>query len=743
MTHLKKFFSSLKKRKELLIIITAALLIELVSVVQHYSTYDLLEEQLEKRAESELTMKAILTRGALNSAEDILENHIWDIRRSLSYPDSMNHAVRRLVEKNRYVCGGFMAFHPYYYPEKGKLYEPYARVADEDSIVMSQIAGAHHDYTKYDFYKEIITSGKAHWVDPYVDNEGAQTIITSYVMKVCDAKDSLAGVVGIDVSLEWLRDTIEKRHVYPSSFNLLLTESGKTIIEPSEERVSKKTSSYIANLINDSTVERQFSRSGRSKKLRFKYDGQKGTVFYANMKGKPRWQIVVVCHDDEVYGALNKLRVYIGLLMLSAIGILLFMIGNFARKERQLNKKNIEQERMGSELRIASSIQQSMINIEDPSLAKTKDLNVWGVLIPAKEVGGDLYNAFMRDDKLFFCIGDVSGKGVPSALIMAVIKTLFRSIASRENNPAHIMTQLNETACRNNRENIFVTMFVGVLDLPTGRLRYCNAGHELPVIVRKKEKPQRDAIMDCRFIDAKPNLPIGLFDDFKYEMQEITLQGGSALFLYTDGLTEGRNPGNEQYGTKRMMSALAGCDTIDSKSLVEYMVQKQNTFAESAEQGDDLTLLALCYAPVADQNLLDETLVLQNDVKQVATLNTFISDIAHRLNISKSLTYQLKLALEEAVVNVMEYAYPRGTSGNIDIRVTSNGKRLKFIISDAGIAFNPTEAATADTTLTAEERPVGGLGIFLVRELMDSINYERTNGKNVLTMRKDYSSPQF
>ena len=109
MTHLKKFFSSLKKRKELLIIITAALLIELVSVVQHYSTYDLLEEQLEKRAESELTMKAILTRGALNSAEDILENHIWDIRRSLSYPDSMNHAVRRLVEKNRYVCGGFMA----------------------------------------------------------------------------------------------------------------------------------------------------------------------------------------------------------------------------------------------------------------------------------------------------------------------------------------------------------------------------------------------------------------------------------------------------------------------------------------------------------------------------------------------------------------------------------------------------------------------------------------------------------
>ena len=736
---MKRIFSSLKKRKELLIIIIAALLIELVSVVQHYSTYDLLEEQLEKRAESELTLKAILIKGALNSAEDILENHVWDIQRSLHNPDSIYHAVRRLVEKNRYVCGGSMAFQPYYYQEKGELFEPYAHVVNEDSIVLSQIASPHHDYTKYDFYQQVIKTGKPQWAEPYVDNEGAQRVVTSYLMAIRDEKDSLAGAVCIDVSLEWLSDTIEKKHVYPSSFNLLLTEDGKTIVQPSEERASKSTSDYIASLINDSTVERQLSRSGRSKMLRFKYDGQKGTVFYANMKGQPHWQMVVVCHDNEVYGALNKLRLYIGLLMLTAFGVLLFMIGNFVRKERQLNKKNLEQERLGSELRIANDIQQAMINIEDPSLAKTKDLNVWGVLLPAKEVGGDLYNAFLRDDKLFFCIGDVSGKGVPSALIMAVIKSLFRNIASRENNPAHIMTQLNEMACRNNKQNIFVTLFVGVLDLPSGHLRYCNAGHELPVILRKNLE---EGIMDCQVLNAKPNLPIGLFDDFEYEMQKTTLQGGSALFLYTDGLTEGRNLKNEQYGRERMMDALAACDTIESKPLVDYMVSQHGAFVQSAEQGDDLTLLVLTYSPVVEQNLLDETLVLQNDVKQVPTLNTFITDVTQRLNISKTLTYQLKLALEEAVVNVMEYAYPKGNKGDISVRVTSNGKRLKIIITDKGVAFNPTEAATADTTLSAEDRPVGGLGIFLVRELMDSINYERTDGCNVLTMRKDYSSDE-
>ncbi len=736
---MKTIFSTLKRRKELLIIITAALLIELVSVVQHYSTYDLLEEQLEKRAESELTMKAILTRGALNSAEDILENHIWDVQRHLSNPDSMNHVVRRFVEKNRYVCGGFVGFQPNYYPEKGELFEPYARVVSEDCIVMNQIASAQHDYTKYDFYQDVLTTGTPQWAEPYVDREGAMELITSYLMPVRDKDGAVAGVAGVDLSLEWLSDTLQKKHVYPSSFNLLLTEGGEIIVKPSEESVSSSTAEYIAKLINDSTVERKFSCSGRSKMLRFKLDGQKGTVFYASMKGKPHWQIAVVCHDNEVFGALNKLRLFIGLLMLSAFAILLFMIWNFARKERQLNKKNLEQERIGSELRIASGIQQAILNMDDPVLAKTKDLEVWGTLIPAKEVGGDLYNAFIRDDKLFFCIGDVSGKGVPSAIIMAVVNSVFRTIASRENNPSHIMTQLNEMACRNNKENIFVTMFVGVLDLPTGHLRYCNAGHELPVIVRKNGKAQEKTAVECSFLNAKPNLPIGLFDDFKYEMQSMTLQGGSALFLYTDGLTEGRNPKNEQFGRERMMAVLSASTTIDPKRLAEAVVNEQHTFAQSTEQNDDLTLLAISYDPVIDENLLEETLTLQNDVKQVAKLNAFMTDITERLGISKPQTYQLKLALEEAVVNVMEYAYPKDTTGDIHIKATSNGKRLKIIITDMGTAFNPTERATADTTLSVEDRPVGGLGIFLVRELMDSINYERIAGKNVLTMRKDYS----
>jgi sigma-B regulation protein RsbU (phosphoserine phosphatase) len=378
-----------------------------------------------------------------------------------------------------------------------------------------------------------------------------------------------------------------------------------------------------------------------------------------------------------------------------------------------------------------------MIATNDPNLTATNDVSVWGQLIPAKEVGGDLYNAFIRDGKLFFCIGDVSGKGVPSALIMAVTQALFRNIATRENNPAHIMAQLNETACRNNKSNYFATLFVGVLDLPSGHLRFCNAGHEVPILLT-----QSGGKVECRMLEVEPHLPIGLFDDFRYEMQEIVMQKDASLFLYTDGLTEGRSPKNEPFGMERIMQALADGHTVDAQPLVENMVRRYSDFVGTAPQRDDLTLLALHYSPVEENCLLDEELVLQNDISQVTQLGAMIKETAQRLNIPKSLAYQLRLAMEEAVVNIIDYAYPAGTSGDIRVRETFNGQRLKFVITDTGVAFNPTEASIADTSLSAEDRPVGGLGILLVRKLMDAINYERIDGKNILTLTKTINVKQ-
>lgn len=237
-------------------------------------------------------------------------------------------------------------------------------------------------------------------------------------------------------------------------------------------------------------------------------------------------------------------------------------------------------------------------------------------------------------------------------------------------------------------------------------------------------------------LDCLPNLPIGILDDFDYQMQSMTMKPGSALFLYTDGLTEARNEENKLLGREAVLQMVSKFNTSEPKELVAKAIQAWHAFVGSTEQSDDLTLLAVRYTPMHAQELFSEALTLGNDVQEVEALGAFVKGIAAKLSLERSLASKLRLAVEEAVVNVMEYAYPKGTTGQVDIRATSDGQRLRFVITDNGIPFNPTEVSQADTTLSAEERPVGGLGILLVRQLMDSINYERIGTQNVLTLQK-------
>jgi sigma-B regulation protein RsbU (phosphoserine phosphatase) len=360
------------------------------------------------------------------------------------------------------------------------------------------------------------------------------------------------------------------------------------------------------------------------------------------------------------------------------------------------------------------------------------DCDVVGLLDPARMVGGDLYDHFIRDEKLYFCIGDVSGKGVPAALVMAVAHTLFRSISAHESNPARIMQALNETSCQRNEQNMFVTMFIGVLDLPTGRLRYCNAGHDKPFVIGEETKQ----------LPAKPHLPLGVMDNMIYTTQETVLQSGESLFLYTDGLTEAMNESHEQFGLKRVEKGLQDC--IGNKpnvaeKIIRTMTNRVNAFVDGAEQSDDLTMLAIHYTPQEKPIVFCETLNLNNKVSEITKLNAFVKSATTALNMETGLANQIKLAVEEAVTNIIDYAYQNGTEGNISVTIEADESRIRFIITDSGAEFDPTSVSKADTTLSVEERPIGGLGVFLVRNLMDSINYERVDGKNVLRMEKRYA----
>ena len=243
-----------------------------------------------------------------------------------------------------------------------------------------QIGGPDHDYTTSVFYQQAIAANDALWIDPYEDTAGAQTSVISYTKPIYDKRRELAGVVCVDVALNWLRDTIDRRHIYPSSFVILLTEDGRPIIRPSESRISMEVSDAIIRLINDSTVAREKSSNGRTTKIYFDTDKRDGTIFYANLKGKPHWLLAVVCYDDEVYGPFLQLRLRLLLLSLLAFGILLYMIYSFARNEKKLMKQSLEQERIGSELRIASEIQTQMLPRENS--VTRDDVDIYGLLAP-------------------------------------------------------------------------------------------------------------------------------------------------------------------------------------------------------------------------------------------------------------------------------------------------------------------------------------------------------------------------
>ena len=730
-----KWITSRNVKMNIGISILVAVLLEVLSAAQYYYAHNLLQGELEERVVAELGFKDFLLRETLQSAEQTMLEHMWEMNRDLSHPDSMFNILRSMVAANDKIVGSCLAFVPNYYPEKGRLFEPYA-YEENGQVKVNELAGNDtHDYTSHPAFLKIMKTGKPFWCDPYDDYamNGKLQSLTTYSYPLKDAQGRIAATCGIDVSLSWLGDTLNAQHLHSSSFFLFLTRNGQLIAGPPVQRVSKKRLDTVLSLINDSTVSHRLTSNGKVKVIEY-YDEERkdeGSIYYSDMHGNLGWQVALVCYENEVYGKLRTMRFYITLLMLGGFILMLFIIHRMVKNTAILHRVELRQERIDGELRIAKNIQMQMLPKQFPPYPERNDLDIYGTLVPAREVGGDLFDFFLRDEKLFFCIGDVSGKGVPSAMVMAQTLSLFRMAAAHERNLARIMQRLNEVLCEGNESSMFITLFIGILDLPTGRLRYCNAGHDNPFLVGNS----------IERIEAKANLPIGVFDNTHYEAQEMMLAADTMIFLYTDGITEAKNIARKLFGIKRLTKVLAG-GPRKCQPAVERVIEAVRRFALTAEQSDDVTILAIRYLGEDEHDLLCETITLKNDVKQVKELSDFVKDVVGRLGVESSMARKLRLAVEEAVVNVMEYAYPAGMEGKVTVSIRWNGKRLKFVITDTGVVFDPTETAQTDTSLSAEDRPIGGLGILLVRELMDFINYERIDGQNILTLIKEINTEE-
>ena len=375
-----------------------------------------------------------------------------------------------------------------------------------------------------------------------------------------------------------------------------------------------------------------------------------------------------------------------------------------------------ENEKIKSELDVASRIQNSV-------LPKESCEYVYGIMDAAKEVGGDFFDYFYIDDShLALVIGDVSGKGIPASLYMMKTETLIQSLTKTfKKDAALIMERCNVALCTNNDANMFVTCWLGIINLSSGELKYTNAGHNKAILILNGK---------AEYTTEKSGIILGAFDSAKYEEKTVKLNKGDKILLYTDGVTESHNPNDELFGDDRLLEYVNN-NIKAPKDFVLGLRQNLNEFAGCTEQFDDITIMMYDHDFDA---IMSESRVFKADVKELDNLFEYSSRLLNQLDFSNRDVIMINTALEEIFVNVAHYAYDN--EGTVEITLSRANNKVSFVFKDNGKPFNPLERKDPNITASSDEREIGGLGIYMVKKIMDEVHYEYTNSQNVLTLIK-------
>ena len=436
----------LKRHLGLVAIIAAALLLEITSSVMNYINHNIIQDTMERLVEQEMNSIALRIHNQLSKVEVTLDNMAWVVKEDLAKSDSMYVITRRMVENNPAILGGTISFIPNYYPEKGYWFEPFAGRRADGTIESFQLGSASHDYTKSEFFTKPIALGKGHWSEPYLDPDGAKAVVTTYGTPVRDLNGQIVGVVDADLSLGWFEQLMDEEKVYNNTECFLVTGSHH-LIAGTEGHMLEHALKLLTAANNKAGYHKVSDEAG-----------EKHHIFFHPVGGKTDWVLISVLDDSEVFGKFYRT----------------------SRNLEHLRRAKAEKNRIESELHVASNIQMSMIPKHFPEFP---GIDLYASITPAKKVGGDLYDFLLKDDQLYFCIGDVSGKGVPAALLMMATTSQFRTVSKYLSQPEQIMMAINDQIAEGNDTHMFVTMFIGILDLKTGHLAYSCGAHNPPLLI--------------------------------------------------------------------------------------------------------------------------------------------------------------------------------------------------------------------------------------------------------------------
>ncbi len=626
---------SLATRMSLLTVFFAAIiLIAALGYMFNVSRQAIRKEAID-RATNQLENTVLRVNNILDYVEVATNNTAWLINRHLDSPDLMFEYSRRILENNPDLNGCSIAFEPYFFPERGRYFSAYS-YNDNGVIETTQEGNEHYEYFYLDWYQLCKLLDRPVWTEPFVDFNpeeiNSNDMIASYCQPLKDKEGKYIGTLSVDLSLSWLSNTISAVKPYPNSYSIMIGQGGTYFVHPDSTKLVYQTI-FTESMEHPDTAMVSLGHAmqrGEEGMRQLKVNGEDCYVFYKPLS-TTGWSVAIVCPESDIFGGFNKLRRSVTGTVIGGLLLLMLVCGRFIRREiRPLTKLARQAETIASgdfsvtlpedgrtdeigqlsesftnmqhslvtyidelktttaqkasienELKVASDIQMSMVPRLFPAFPNREDIDLYASMTPAKEVGGDLYDFFIQDEILYFCVGDVSGKGIPASLFMAVTRNLFRIVAQQGLPPAEIASHINNILAVDNDRGMFVTMFIGKADLRTGHLDYCNCGHNAPIIDGQFLKMQYD------------NQPLGLWEDDPFYGESIENIKGKQFLLYTDGLNEAENPEKELLGNTRLIELMQDAQDMNARHVVDMLKAAVEEHRAGADPNDDLTLLCL------------------------------------------------------------------------------------------------------------------------------------------------------
>ena len=568
----------------------------------HYSSRAIEHQAYLKIDESAEKINLKVTR-LLRTIEKIPENLSWIIPSYVTHADSIYAITRQVVLNNYEIFGCAIAFEPYYFPDKGYYFAPYSYMSG-DSVVTTQI-DPKYDYYQKNWYRISKERNVSRWSRPYHELSSNDILTSTYSVPLRDPKNNVIGIFSVDLSLNWLTELIDSVKPYEDSYSIIVNREGRYILHPGND--------FFTDLDKDILHEAEILQDTNASKLaHLMMQGQKGKGVFVNNHVKyyiyftpilgTEWNMATLFPYSHIF---DKLHRFTWIIILSSVLFLALLViictttvrkitrplKIFAASTHSKYMKNLEttiaaKEKIESELRIAHDIQMSMLPKNFPPFPG-HEIDLYAVLYPARQVGGDLYDFFIHENTLFFAIGDVSGKGIPASLLMASTISLLRTLSSGSNSPSQIAYSLNNSIAERNEADMFVTFFIGMLDLRTGVMKYCNAGHTPPVLT----SPDRTVA----FFEMQSDLPLGILKNHDYQEYTYRFVSGSGILLYTDGVTDAENEKNEFYTRERLLEIVTQNQELHPREFIRSIINDIQSHIKSHELSDDLSMLTFIY----------------------------------------------------------------------------------------------------------------------------------------------------